>query len=81
MDDLALMGVLQGAGNVEDDVNRVADLQLAGALKQLMGAGAIHIFQHDVMETAGVILAGVVAVDDVGVGERGAVPAFEVKPL
>ena len=51
----------------------------AAAVEQIVGAGAVDVFENDVVQAGGGVLAGVEAADDVGVSEHGAVLAFELE--
>ena len=79
MDDLVLVGVFQGAGDVEDDVDRIADLQFAGTVQKIVSARSINIFEHDIVQPGRRILADVVAADDIGMNKHRPVLAFELE--
>ena len=67
---LRAVGVLQGAGHVQGDVDGVADRQPAEPVEQGVGAGAVHEFEDEVVFAGSVVLAAVEGADDVGVVEQ-----------
>ena len=46
-------GVLQGAGDVANNVNSVADLQATKPFQQRLGTGAVNIFKDEVVFAGG----------------------------
>jgi hypothetical protein len=70
VDDVARVGVLQAAGDVQGDVDGVADRQFAVLLEQQLGAGPVDVLQHQVVLAGGAVLADVQSADDVGVVEQ-----------
>ena len=61
----------RAAGDVQGDVDRVADGEPAEAVEQGVGAGAVHVLQDEVVLAGGPVLAGGEVADDVGVVRAG----------
>src|ERR1051325_9998094 len=81
MNDTIAVGMLQGASNIENDVDGIADVQGTMTVEQFMGAGAIDVFQNDVVQSRVGVSVSSETANDVRMGQHGAVPAFEMKAL
>jgi hypothetical protein len=80
--DAARVGVLQGTGNVQGNVDRVADGQLAQLVQQRVGRRAVHELQHQVVFFGGLVLAGADdGTDEVGVVQLGATAGLAVEAV
>ena len=81
MDDVARMGMLEGAGNVEGDVHRIADRQLTEAGDQRVGTAAVHVLENEIVLAGRLILGHAEAANDVRMVHRHAAAGFAVKTI
>src|ERR1700722_1456419 len=75
------MRVFQSAGDVQGDMDRVADRQLAEAVEQSVGAAAVDVFQHEIMLAGVSVLAEAEAADDGGMVQQGAAFGLTVEAI
>ena len=81
VDDVLLVGMLEGLGHVRGDAQGLAPLEAAVALHALGEGLALQVLERDVEGVAARVAADVVDDDDAGVGEAGGDPRLVQEAL